>query len=83
MRWLVGWRTGRLEVSAHSIAPCTLCPDDISSSRCGYAEPTYVPAASQLFLGDTNRTICETPMNMASSRSHCMFMVHFEARKVR
>ena len=37
----------------------------------------------QLFLGDTNRTICETPMNMASSRSHCMFMVHLEARKVR
>lgn len=39
--------------------------------------------AVQLFLGDTNRTISETPMNMASSRSHCMFMVHIEARKVR
>ena len=38
--------------------------------------------AAQLFLGDTNRTICETPMNMASSRSHCMFMLHIEARKV-
>ena len=36
----------------------------------------------QLFLGDTNRTISETPMNMASSRSHCIFTLHLEARKV-
>lgn len=36
----------------------------------------------QLFLGDTNRTISETPMNMASSRSHCIFTMYIEARKV-
>lgn len=35
----------------------------------------------QLFLGDTNRTISETPMNQASSRSHCIFTVYIEARK--
>lgn len=36
----------------------------------------------QLFLGDTNRTISETPMNMASSRSHCIFTLNIESRKV-
>lgn len=35
----------------------------------------------QLFLGDTNRTISETPMNQASSRSHCIFTISLEARK--
>jgi hypothetical protein len=34
----------------------------------------------QLFVGDTNRTISETPMNQASSRSHCIFTLHLEAR---
>jgi kinesin family protein 6/9 len=34
----------------------------------------------QLFLGDTNRTISETPMNQASSRSHCIFTISLEAR---
>ena len=37
----------------------------------------------QLFLGDTNRTISETPMNQASSRSHCLFTIHIEARQVK
>ena len=35
-----------------------------------------------MFLGDTNRTISETPMNMASSRSHCVFTIYVEARQV-
>lgn len=35
----------------------------------------------QLFLGDTNRTISETPMNQASSRGHCIFTIMLEARK--
>lgn len=34
----------------------------------------------QLFLGDTNRTIAETPLNQASSRSHCIFTLLLEAR---
>lgn len=38
-------------------------------------------ALNLLFLGDTNRTISETPMNMASSRSHCVFTVYVESRK--
>jgi hypothetical protein len=33
-------------------------------------------------VGDTNRTISETPMNQASSRSHCIFTLHLEARPV-
>lgn len=33
-----------------------------------------------LFLGDTNRAIAETPMNLASSRSHCLFTVFVESR---
>ena len=37
--------------------------------------------AVQLFLGDTNRAISETPMNLASSRSHCIFTLHIEARQ--
>lgn len=38
-------------------------------------------ALNLLFLGDTNRAIAETPMNMASSRSHCIFTVSIEARQ--
>ena len=38
-------------------------------------------ALNLLFLGDTNRAIAETPMNMASSRSHCIFSLVLEARK--
>ena len=38
-------------------------------------------ALNLLFVGDTNRMISETPMNMASSRSHCIFTVAIEARK--
>jgi len=39
-------------------------------------------ALSLLFVGDTNRAVCETAMNAASSRSHCVFTVHVEARPV-
>ncbi|XP_076441935.1 kinesin-like protein KIF6 [Babylonia areolata] len=38
-------------------------------------------ALNLLFLGDTNRMIAETPMNQASSRSHCIFTVHITARE--
>ena len=39
-------------------------------------------ALNLLFMGDTNRAIAETPMNMASSRSHCIFTISIEARMV-
>jgi kinesin family protein 6/9 len=39
-------------------------------------------ALNLLFVGDTNRIISSTPMNMASSRSHCIFTVHILACKV-
>ncbi|RYE83752.1 MAG: hypothetical protein EOO65_03445 [Methanosarcinales archaeon] len=38
-------------------------------------------ALNLLFLGDTNRAIAETPMNMASSRSHCIFTISVESRQ--
>lgn len=44
--------------------------------------PTLSDALSLLFLGDTNRLYCETPMNKTSSRSHCVFMISLEAREV-
>ncbi len=42
---------------------------------------TEEDALNLLFLGDTNRAIAETPMNMASSRSHCIFTVFVESRE--
>ncbi|NWH30314.1 KIF6 protein, partial [Chloropsis hardwickii] len=38
-------------------------------------------ALNLLFLGDTNRMIAETPMNQASSRSHCIFTVHISSKE--
>ncbi|XP_017662145.1 PREDICTED: kinesin-like protein KIF6 isoform X1 [Lepidothrix coronata] len=38
-------------------------------------------ALNLLFLGDTNRMIAETPMNQASSRSHCIFTVHVSSKE--
>lgn len=38
-------------------------------------------ALNLLFLGDTNRAVSETPMNLASSRSHCIFTVSLESRR--
>ncbi|THD26610.1 kinesin protein KIF6 [Fasciola hepatica] len=37
-------------------------------------------ALNLLFMGDTNRIIAETPMNEASTRSHCIFTIHIMAR---
>lgn len=39
-------------------------------------------ALNLVFVGDTNRIISSTPMNMASSRSHCIFTAHILACKV-
>ncbi|XP_038148683.1 kinesin-like protein KIF6 [Cyprinodon tularosa] len=38
-------------------------------------------ALNLLFLGDTNRMIAETPMNQASTRSHCVFTIHLCRRE--
>ena len=38
-------------------------------------------ALNLLFVGDTNRMISETPSNMASSRSHCIFTLSLDARR--
>ncbi|KAG7394756.1 Kinesin- protein 6 [Phytophthora boehmeriae] len=42
---------------------------------------TEEDALNLLFLGDTNRAVSETAMNLASSRSHCVFTVSLETRK--
>lgn len=39
-------------------------------------------ALNLLFIGDTNRMIAETPMNQASTRSHCIFTIHLICRQV-
>jgi len=44
------------------------------------AADTEEDALNLLFMGDTNRAIAETPMNMASSRSHCIFTISMEVR---
>jgi len=41
---------------------------------------TEEEALNLLFVGDTNRMICETPNNDTSSRSHCIFTIHLEGR---
>ncbi len=38
-------------------------------------------ALNMLFIGDTNRAVAETPLNLASSRSHCIFTVSVEGRE--
>lgn len=39
-------------------------------------------ALNLLFVGDTNREVAATPMNLASSRSHCIFTVALEAKAI-
>ncbi|KAK2878656.1 hypothetical protein Q8A67_019447 [Cirrhinus molitorella] len=39
-------------------------------------------ALDLLFLGDTNRMIAETPMNQASTRSHCIFTIHLCSKEL-
>ena len=57
-----------------ALCSCTdLALSTVAKSKCC--------AFLQLFLGDTNRTISETPMNQASSRSHCVFTIYMEARQ--
>ena len=38
-------------------------------------------ALNLLFIGDTNRMVAETPMNQASTRSHCIFTIHISSRE--
>jgi kinesin family member 6/9 len=42
---------------------------------------TEEDALNLLFLGDTNRAVSETAMNLTSSRSHCIFTVALESRR--
>ena len=45
-----------------------------------YTVSNVQDALELLFRGDTNRIVCETPSNDASSRSHCLFTVTLEGR---
>ncbi|XP_036763049.2 kinesin-like protein KIF6 isoform X1 [Manis pentadactyla] len=42
---------------------------------------TEEEALNLLFLGDTNRMIAETPINQASTRSHCIFTIHLSCKE--
>ena len=71
-------------LSLASLPRVTLLEDD---NRCvhlqnlgEYAVTNVQDALELLFRGDTNRIVCETPSNDASSRSHCLFTVTLEAR---
>ncbi|XP_063095006.1 kinesin-like protein KIF6 isoform X2 [Cavia porcellus] len=46
-----------------------------------HSATTEEEALNLLFLGDTNRMIAETPMNQASTRSHCIFTVHLSSKE--
>ena len=48
-----------------------------SAHRAGSEEE----ALNLLFLGDVNRAVAETPMNLQSSRSHCVFTMLVERRE--
>ena len=39
-------------------------------------------ALNYLFVGDTNRHVSETTMNLESSRSHCIFTIFITASKI-
>lgn len=39
-------------------------------------------ALNYLFVGDTNRHVSETTMNLESSRSHCIFTIFITASKL-
>ena len=39
-------------------------------------------ALNLLFIGDTNRVVSETPMNDASTRSHCIFIIEIDSQKM-
>lgn len=39
-------------------------------------------ALNLLFIGETNRVICETPSNDVSTRSHCVFIVNIETNSI-
>eukprot|EP00116_Pleurobrachia_bachei_P000137 sb/3460399/ len=41
---------------------------------------TEEDALNLLFMGDTNRMTAETPMNMASTRSHCIFTIYISCK---
>ena len=42
--------------------------------------PSEEEALNQLFEGDTNRTVSHHKLNQQSSRSHCIFTIHVEAK---
>ena len=66
---------GRLPSCARSLS--------VSLSHACTRTHARTQALNLLFLGDTNRTTSETPMNLASSRSHCIFTIFLTASKVR
>ena len=42
---------------------------------------SQMDALGHLFRGNANRIISETPMNLVSSRSHCIFTLHVESKQ--
>ena len=73
------------DLSSLSQLPRVTLQEDASSTLHLHGLGSYPVHAVEdalelLFRGDTNRMICETPSNDASSRSHCVFTITLEAR---
>jgi kinesin family member 6/9 len=75
------------ESNSYPVCTCQAANGAVVSTCCMVSNGPCCRAATEeealnlLFLGDTNRMIAETPINMASSRSHCVFTLHMEARR--
>jgi kinesin family protein 6/9 len=71
---------------AVSLPKVTLLEDDdgvVHARGCSvHRASSEEDALNLLFLGDVNRAVAETPMNLASSRSHCVFTMNVSRREV-
>lgn len=73
------------DASQYLLPKVTLLEDDdgvVHTKGCSiHRAGSEEDALNLLFLGDVNRAVAETPMNLASSRSHCVFTMQIEKRE--
>ena len=63
------------------IVPRSRANDEIVLSNLSFHKAkNEEDALNLLFIGDTNRVVCETPKNDASTRSHCIFILQISSR---
>ena len=79
--------TNRMEISKQNDLPkITMLEDEDGNYHFKNLSVNQVSdeeeALNMLFIGDTNRAIGETKMNQSSSRSHCIFTIMVEMRRL-